>query len=173
MASDVGACLVALERELAVEPWFGGGMGTVVEPSLQAAWSASGHSSIMDGAATEPGQPSTELLDRIRGTFERLRQSVNAELVGSVGGVFCVCVTENGMLAQRWILDLKAGEGSVAEASEAEVGSGAIDCTITLSSETVRQWFNKEVDPMTALMNGLLSVEGDQMKMMSLVVLGE
>ena len=138
----------------------------VLEPMIHSCWTAS--APVADTSAIEP-----PLLARIRTTFVGLAGELTQQLVASVDGVFAVNINaETGHGEQRWILDLKTGTGAVVDCSAAAASAVApADCTVTLSDETVRKWFGQEVDPMTALMEGMLTVEGDQMKMMSLMVL--
>lgn len=135
-----------------------------LEPSLQASWQA-----------TSPAKQTRtiSLADRIRGTFSGLESALTEDLVKSVNGVFVVNVTSaTDGAAQSWTLDLTSESGSISEVS---VGGESVtpeaDTTVTLSDETIEKWFNKELNPLTALMEGKLVVDGDQMKMMSLISL--
>ena len=61
---------------------------------------------------------------------------------------------------------MKTGSGDVRQ--------GACDdanTTVTLAEDTLVKWLNQEVDPVSAFMQGLLTVTGDQMMVMKLGVM--
>lgn len=100
-------------------------------------------------------------------TLLQLATSFTADLVAQVNGIFALQVSTPDVdggepvdAHYTWVINLKHGSGSVYQpGAVTHEGAGtAVDTTVMLSEATLVDWLEERIEPMTAMMMGLLSV---------------
>ena len=131
----------------------------VMQPVLKEAQENATKGGTASTDAEEPELPGAAI-------FREASKLLTVEHVAQVQGVFQLDITQNGETVTQWVLDLKTGSGGVQLGAADDANT-----TVTLSEDTLMQWLNQEVDPVSAFMQGLLTVTGDQMMVMKLGVM--
>lgn len=84
--------------------------------------------------------------------FDKIQLSLSSDLVAGVNGVYKFVLSDP---SEIWILDLKNGNGSIAQ------GEGDGDCTMTMKSEDFVAVFEGKLNSTQAFMQGKLKINGN------------
>ncbi|XP_022916846.1 hydroxysteroid dehydrogenase-like protein 2 [Onthophagus taurus] len=94
--------------------------------------------------------------------FKKIGESLNADLVASVGSIYQFVLT--GDEAGKWFLDLKNGTGKYGQGEP----SHPADCTLTMDSKNFFSMFDGKLKPSAAYMTGKLKIAGNLQKALKL-----
>lgn len=132
-----------------------------------------GYVDLFDGSTPVETQSSLPKQEEVSGDrlqsdslFEGVRNFINEEIVKKVKALFQWNITNDGVVARKWALDLKNGAGSLTTGP-----ATAPDCTLTISDNDVMEMFSGKLNPQMAFMQGRFKVSGNIMLAQKLDVL--
>merc|ERR1711974_382769 len=102
---------------------------------------------------------SAPLYNSVTEVFDRIKHVASPAVVKEVGAVFHFKVSD-----QSYVVDLKNGAGSVTTGAP----TAEPDVNVQTDTANLLKLFNREIEPMNALSTGVITMQGDLTKALTL-----
>ncbi|GFR18417.1 hydroxysteroid dehydrogenase-like protein 2 [Trichonephila clavata] len=99
----------------------------------------------------------------VESVFNKIKSSLNEELVNKTKGVYAFHIT--GPENEVWFVDMKNGSGAV---GKGQPPAGSADVIFTMELDSFMKMFNGSLKPTAAFMSGKMKLKGDMALAMKL-----